>query len=215
MNDSRTTGILRLRHLREVSEAKSEEMAAERDRFSRLACHTSAPRVVSSFNLFQTPAELAARLAGMFSKFGRVLEPSAGLGRLYRAVRAVSADQMTLVDISKDCCGELYRATEGDANARIFCGDFLAMDSVRLGGTFDAIIMNPPFKMGTDIKHVLHAKSLLSPGGRLVSLVAAGPRQRAALSPIVSEWVDLPAKSFASEGTRVGAAIVSIDRSSN
>ena len=61
--DSRRTGILRLRHLQEVTEAHGEEMAARRERFARLADPSSAPRAVSAFNLFQTPPELAERLA--------------------------------------------------------------------------------------------------------------------------------------------------------
>jgi hypothetical protein len=42
----------------------------------------------------------------------------------------------------------------------------------------------------------------------LVSLCAAGPKQRKALEPIADEWHDLPAGSFKSEGTNVSAAIV-------
>lgn len=216
-SDSRRHGVNRLKALREVTEAKAEEMAAERPRFQRLADDRNAPRVVSSFNLFQTPEPLAARLASMFPTFGRTLEPSAGLGRLYRAVRARDADcPITLVDISPECCGELYRETEGDGNAKLITGDFLTMDAARLG-LFDSIIMNPPFKMGTDTRHVRQALTLLVPGGLLVSLCAAGPKQRKALGPLVEtggEWIDLPAGSFASEGTNVNAAIVVIRKNS-
>jgi 16S rRNA G1207 methylase RsmC len=144
--------------------------------------------------------------------FGRVLEPSAGLGRLYRAVRSRSADcPITLVDASPECCGELYRATEGDGAARLVAGDFLAMDAARLG-EFDAVVMNPPFTMGTDVKHVRHALTFLAPRGRLVAVCANGPKQRAALRPIAAQWIDLPAGSFKSEGTNVNAAIVVIDK---
>jgi hypothetical protein len=38
-------------------------MAYERPRFERLANNDSAPRVVSSFNLFQTPEHIADRMA--------------------------------------------------------------------------------------------------------------------------------------------------------
>lgn len=84
---SQQLGRLRLRHLLEVTEAEGENMATERERFERLADPGSRPRVVSSFNLFQTPEPLAARMASLLTP-GRTLEPSAGLGRLYRAVRA-------------------------------------------------------------------------------------------------------------------------------
>lgn len=213
--ESRRTGILRLRHLLEVTEAKGEELAEAAPRFKALADKSAAPRVVTAFQLFQTPPELTARIAGMFpTGFGRTLEPSAGLGRLYRAVRAIDAAcPVVLVEQSPACAGELYRATEGDGAASLHVADFLTMDAGRLG-LFDSILMNPPFHRGADVRHVLHAVKLLAPGGRLVSVVAAGPRQRVALLPLASEWIDLPAGSFRSEGTGVETALVVIDKES-
>ncbi len=217
--DSRRTGILRLRHLQEVTEAKAEEMAEASPRFARLADKTaSAPHVVVAFQLFQTPEPLAARLVELATEAGRelgaTLEPSAGLGRLYRAIRAVAGDcPVVLVDVAPACCGELYRATAGDEAARLVTGDFLAMDAGRLG-LFDTVVMNPPFRLGADVKHVRHALTLLKPGGRLVAIVAAGPKQRAAFQGggIAAKWIDLPAGSFKSEGTSVNAAIVVLDK---
>lgn len=211
MNESRKTGLLRLRHLLEVTETKGEEMDAERGRFERLADPSSAPRVVAAFNLFQTPEPLAAQLAGLFAAFGRTLEPSAGLGRLYRAVRQRDVDcQVVLVENAPECCRELYLATERDEQAQLVQGDFLACGAERLG-LFDSVIMNPPFCRGTDIRHIRHALSLLRPGGRLAAIVYNGARQRAALQPLASDWIDLPAGSFKGEGTNVGTAIVVID----
>ena len=46
-NDSRRTGLLRLRHLREVTEARGEEMEQQAKRFARLADPASKPRVVT------------------------------------------------------------------------------------------------------------------------------------------------------------------------
>lgn len=209
MRQSQLTGRLRLARLQELTEAADDEMGLERHRFARLADPQAAPRVVSSFNLFQTPPDLAARLAGMFDHIGRTLEPSAGLGRLYKALRAVSpACPVVLVEQSAECCGELYRATEADNNCRLVQGDFLACNDL---GLFDSILMNPPFKMGTDVKHIRHAATMLAPGGRLVALCANGPKQRAGLQPIATTWTELPPSTFASEGTRVAAAIVTID----
>jgi 16S rRNA G1207 methylase RsmC len=211
MSDSQRKGRLRLRHLLEVTEAAGEEMDAERGRFDRLADPASAPRVVSAFNLFQTPELLAARLVDHLDGFGSILEPSAGLGRIYRAIRAANPGAAcTLVEIAADCCAELYRATEGDAAARLVQGDFLACTVERLG-LFDAVAMNPPFKMGTDVKHIRHALGFLKPGGRLVTLCADGPKQRAALQPLATSWESLPAGSFKSEGTNVAAALCVID----
>lgn len=207
---SRLTGLERLRVLREVSESTGEDMANARGRFERLADPASAPRVVSSFNLFQTPEPLAAQLAGMFGKFGRTLEPSAGLGRLYRAVRRLSSCRIVLVDNSPECCRELYIATAGDGGARLVQRDFLACQPSDLG-YFDSIIMNPPFKNGADIRHIQHARTFLAPGGRLAAICANGPKQRSALMPLAGAWHDLPPGSFKGEGTNVNAAIVVFD----
>lgn len=189
-------------------------MDGQRERFRRLSQESAAPRVVSSFNLFQTPPDVAARLvalAGDGRGLGRVLEPSAGLGRIYAAVRAAErAAPVVLVDVSAECAGELYRATEGDEAASLIVGDFLTLGVDRLG-RFDSVIMNPPFKMGTDIKHIRHAAGLLQPGGRLVSVCAAGPKQRRAFAGAAGvRWIDLPAGTFKGEGTDVAAAIVVI-----
>lgn len=211
-NPSLNTGRLRLRHLLEVTEAVGEEMAVERGRFERLRDPSAAPRVVSSFNLFQTPPKLAANLAilarlNTLCPTGRILEPSAGLGRLYRAARDSTSCPITLVDLAPDCCGELYREIQCDEAARLIQADFLACDAERLGGLFDRVLMNPPFKQGRDIKHIEHARRLLAPGGRLVALCANGPRQQATLRPAAAEWYPLPEGSFRSEGTNVHAAI--------
>lgn len=212
MRESQLTGRLRLRHLLETTEAVAEEMAVERLRYERLADPTSAPRVVSAFNLFQTPPNLATRLVSHLDDFKSILEPSAGLGRIYQAIReAEPTADCTLVEVAPGCAGELYRATENDSNARLVQGDFLAMSPDRLG-MFCAVAMNPPFKQGTDIRHILHALDFVRPGGRLVALCANGPRQRAKLKPIATIWEELPAGSFKSEGTNVNAALLVIDK---
>ena len=92
---------------------------------------------------------------------------------------------------------------------KVRCADFLTLNGEL--GQFDRIVMNPPFADGADVRHVEHARTKLKPGGRLVSVVANGPRQRAGLEPIASEWIDLPAGSFKDQGTSVNAAIVVID----
>ena len=207
------TGILRLLHLREQAEATGETMAGERKRFAALADPASAPRVVSAFNLFQTPPALAERVAGcllpVVGNDARILEPSAGLGRLYRAIRqAGHAGPIVMVEQSPDCCRELYALTTDDPLATLKQGDFLAKDADDLGGLFDGVIMNPPFKQWRDIKHIRHALTLLKPGGRLVAICGNGPRQREQLQSLADEWHDLPAKTFAEEGTNVNAALI-------
>jgi len=204
------TGKLRLLHLRDQNDAAGEAMSRERDRFARIAGEEPT-RAISSFNLFQTPediaADMAATLAGLIPAGGRVLEPSAGLGRLCRSARRHGLGPIVMVESSPECCAELYRQSE-QTGYRLVQADFLACDAGRLGGLFDGVIMNPPFKQGRDIKHIRHAFAMLKPGGVLISLCFNGVRQNKHLRPIVDTWQELPAGSFKAEGTAAGVALL-------
>lgn len=207
---------LRLLHLRECTEAAGEEMADQRGRFESLADPSAAPRAVSAFNLFQTPATVAEKMASWIlpalDATSRVLEPSAGLGRLYRAVRDMGHDgPITLIEQAPQCCRELYDLTAEDRQATLKQGDFLAQTPEECG-KFAGILMNPPFKMGRDIRHIMHAVDFLDEGGVLVALCYAGPRQQTQLKPIADYWEDLPPNTFKSEGTRADVALLVITR---
>jgi hypothetical protein len=83
-------------------------------------------------------------------------------------------------------------------------------------GTFDRIVMNPPFANADDIKHTMHALKMLKPGGRLVAICANGPRQNDKLRPIVEAcggiWEELPSDIFISAGTSVRTVLLMLDR---
>lgn len=208
MRESQLNGRARLSDLKGEHAMADTEMRQQRCRFDRLADPQSATRHVSSFNLFQTPMEIADMMAMELGTRRRVLEPSAGLGRLYRAALIRCGDfDGVLVDVSEDCCRELRLIAK--AGDRVVNRDFLAMTDL---GQFDGIIMNPPFKMGTDVKHILHAHSMLEHGGRLVSLCACGPRQIKSIQSIATTWRVLPSNSFRSEATAVEVAMVVIDK---
>lgn len=206
---SQLAGRSRLRALRVDHARDGADLDCERERFTRLADPASAPRAVSAFNLFQTPEALALRMAGMLGERQRVLEPSAGLGRLYFAVRSFSDCDIVAVEASAECAGELSRTTRDDSRARVICSDFMAQDADSLG-TFGGVIMNPPFKRGLDIVHIQHALGFLEPGGLLVGLCATGPKQYESIEPIADSWKELPAGTF--DGTRVVAALFTIQR---
>jgi len=120
---------------------------------------------------------------------------------------------LTVVEINSVLAAFLNERFSGNGWATI-CADFLEIDKP---WQFDRVVMNPPFVNGSDIKHVRHALKMVKPGGRLVAIVAAGPRQHEAFvtSPPACcrkvEWIPLPADSFADQGTNVNTAIVVID----
>lgn len=161
-------------------------------------------------DLFPTPAALARRMvdAADIQPGDRVLEPSAGTGNLADAIlrRAAASQGVTLQLVERD--RRLADALE-KFGAPVRCADFLECNGDI--GTFDRIVMNPPFSGGVDIAHIRHARAHLKPGGRLVALCADGPRQRAAFADdgaIVYE--SLPAGTFAEAGTGVNVALLII-----
>ncbi|HLX60309.1 MAG TPA: DUF3560 domain-containing protein [Planctomycetota bacterium] len=177
-------------------------------------------QVVSAPQLFPTPPALAREMADRAGILAgkRVLEPSAGTGNILRAIldSATGADCVRVVAVEVNAA--LARGLEeqrrrtlhaNETNFEIRCADFLECNGDL--GAFDRILMNPPFENASDIKHILHARHMLKPGGRIVAICANGPRQREQLKPLASEWRDLPADTFKASGTSVNAALVVID----
>ena len=147
----------------------------------------------------------------MISKAGnlegkRILEPSAGLGRIYSGIKENNGEDITLIEQDASLCSELYKMTEADKETKLLQGDFLSKD---LDG-FDIIIMNPPFKMGTDIKHINHALRMLNKGGLLIALCYDGVKQNKQLKPISDTWEALPENSFKDSGTSANINIITI-----
>lgn len=197
--------VSRLLSLQAQNDAAGAEMAIESARFDRIK--GVKPVAVSSFNMFQTPETVAARMAealpGDFFPL-TVLEPSAGLGRLYRAsLRRFPEARYTLVENSPACAAHLWNLP-----VEFMQRDFLTVSSRE----FDLIIMNPPFKQGTDIKHIKHAAEILAPGGILISLCYNGVRQNEILKPLTDTWEVLPENSFRESGTGASVAMITIHR---
>ena len=165
-------------------------------------------QVVSAPQLFPTPPDLAAR---MVEELGIeagdvVLEPSAGTGNLLTAImNDDTARAVVAVEINATLADRLrreYPLTD------VHNFDFLTYER---SSKVDRIVMNPPFQNGDDIKHIKHALTMLKEGGRLVALCANGPRQRDQLMPLCQLWEDLPAGTFAAQGTMVNVALLIIE----
>lgn len=156
-----------------------------------------------------TPADLAARMVELadIEPGMRVLEPSAGTGRILEQLP--EGCEVVAVEINAALGGRL------DADRRaVVIGDFLQCTPETLWGSFDRILMNPPFANADDIKHIRHALRFLKPGGKLVAICANGPRQNDQLRPLVEqhggEWENLPPDTFAESGTAVNTALFTL-----
>lgn len=171
-------------------------------------------------DFFQTPPALAKRMAEWALSSGdRVLEPSAGLGRIAEAVRATSPEHRLIV-VEKDAArAERLQVRFGTLGDKVIVADFLSCTPQELG-TFDAVVMNPPFSQAQECAHVLHALSFLRPGGRLISVASAGVRYRKdkpyvalreRLDELEAEVEDLPDGTFEAEGTSVRTVLIKVE----
>jgi phospholipid N-methyltransferase len=160
-------------------------------------------QVVAAPQLFPTPSPLAARMVELaeIEEGHTLLEPSAGTGALLDAMSVCV--RPTIVEINVTLAARLRQRFDSVLNVDFLeCGQEL--------GLFDRIMMNPPFVNGADIRHIQHAARMLAPGGRLVALCAAGPRQTEALRPMAEHWEVLPPGAFAEQGTNVNVALLTI-----
>ena len=167
---------------------------------------------------FPTPAVITLRMAQLAKlKPGMsILEPSAGDGAIASwLVRNIPGLRLVLVELNPSRHAILVKG-----GFRAICGDFIAMNPKALG-RFDRVVMNPPFQGQLDLVHVKHAFEFLRPGGRLVSILAAGVDFREnRLTNEFRTWVKklkgqilpLPPNSFKASGTAVNTAILVIDK---
>jgi SAM-dependent methyltransferase len=211
----------RLHGLRLENDAAGFALDELRPRFERLAGrheNGTAPRAVSAFQLFQTPPDLAARLvAALELQPGQtVLEPSAGLGRILDALP--KGCNVVAVEMAANIAGELFQQNRPDV--KLIQRDFLtcspddpAFNSGPGASRFDAVAMNPPFHLRADVRHILHARQFLKPGGRLAALCFDTPHRAKALRHLCATWEHIPAGTFGKEGTSVPTVLLTMEAS--
>lgn len=170
-----------------------------------------------SGDFFQTPEKLAAKMATWAVHHGdRVLEPSAGAGRLVHAALAAGARSVTCVEKDPKRAEALSKQFEGFP-VTVLCADFMSVVFNEIGGIpFDSVVMNPPFSRSADAQHIERAARFLKSGGRLAAVAGAGLsfRQTAAYKEartLVGETniEPLPDRTFSAEGTDVSTVLVS------
>jgi predicted RNA methylase len=162
---------------------------------------------------FPTPYSIVTQMikAAGIREGQSVLEPSAGSGNI--------ADRLAFDHCAAVECVERHASLADilrDKGHNVQQCDFLGFEPL---SPFDAVIMNPPFEGGADVRHVRHAFTMLKKGGVLVSIMGAGVSFRQdRLYSEFREWVetnggefaDIPAGSFKESGTGVASVMLTI-----
>lgn len=206
----------RLHALRMENDAARFAQEEIKPRFDRMAGrfeNGTAPRAVVAPQLFQTPKDIAAQLVEMLApkRGARILEPSAGLGRILDALQPFAPSEVVAVEIAAACAGELFRQER--AGVTILQRDFLKVTPAETG-LFDAVAMNPPFTMRADVRHIWHAWDFLKPGGRLAAICFDTEARRAEFRELAQEWRALPPGTFRESGTSVPVAVFTMEKGS-
>lgn len=177
--------------------------------------------MAKNFGAFWSPPAVVQRVidaaylvrADTPARTRRVLEPSAGTGAIALAAADLGHD-VTCVELQRDLAGAL---AESGRFSDVHHADFLDVTPGAIG-TFDLVLMNPPFDRGLDVDHVHHALDFLAPGGLLVAVMSAGVEFRQdrrttslrtrAIDKMGGRFQDLPHGSFAESGTMVNTCIL-------
>lgn len=132
---------------------------------------------------FPTPRPVIERMLvlAQIENQHRVLEPSCGKGDILDAIREQHPD-VELHAIERNYTLAEVLAAKGHT---VEFADFLDHQ-----GSYDRILMNPPFENSQDAEHVQHAYTLLAPGGRLVSVMCEGPFFRSDVKSVAfRDWL--------------------------
>lgn len=161
---------------------------------------------------YPTPVSVAKRTVDLCDiKHGmRVLEPSAGQGRLVDQI--MTKCEIVCVEPMPENSSVLRR--KGYRTVEAFFEDF-AVDC----GMFDRIVMNPPFSMQRDALHVMLAYDLLRKGGILTAIVSENSLHynteisdifRSFLCETNAEIFPIPFSAFEESGTMIDTVIIRI-----
>lgn len=177
------------------------------------------------FDLFETPERVVEQMIEHAlipdqtdihdpKKVMKVLEPSAGRGRIVKAVRKTGAIvfayevQKPLADLVTT-----YMYPQGAC----CCKNFLEVEP---NPVFDRVLMNPPFSKQADIAHVTHALKFVRPGGMLISIMSPSftfrtDRKTTAFKELLDscdlyEITVLPTGTFKESGTMVSTLMLKV-----
>jgi hypothetical protein len=208
------------RLLQSMIEGNTAERA-KRERLRKIDALEAEIKLSNIPGYFPTPAPVVeimlrrARLSRL-SKGMRILEPEAGSGHIADAIHAAYPE------LELEVIEPVLRLREilQIKGYKLVGDDFLQVSTADLG-TYNRIIMNPPFERQQDLDHIRHAYKLLAPCGALVSVLSPSfefrsdrksTEFRAWLDEVNATWENLPDGAFKASGTGVSTRLLVIER---
>lgn len=153
------------------ADSEDDEELKKRQAEAELASKIGALAGLKIAGYFPTPEKVAeemVKIAGV-SEGDRVLEPSAGSGRLADAARRMGA-VVDCVEVS----GRLVEILQMKGH-KVRQTDFMDLPIPPAEDLYDVVLMNPPFENAQDAEHVQRAYRFVKPGeGVLVAIVCEG-----------------------------------------
>ena len=159
---------------------------------------------------YPTPNKIASQMVKLAElvEGDIVLEPSAGRG----AILDLFPANVQKIAVEYDEGNAAILEAKGH---NVICGDFLAVKDLNV----TKVIMNPPFSKYQDVQHVMHAYSMLKPGGILVAIINENTLHRGktnnscrrfleVLKGVKHEIIHLEEGTFSESGTMINTAII-------
>lgn len=173
------------------------------------------------YQFFETPADLAFNMVGRLrlQPGERVLEPSAGRGRLVDPCGRAGA-HVTAIEIWDANIPYLEKLLP---TSNVIAADFLNTGSFD-GVGMDAVAMNPPFSNKQAVRHIRHAWGWLRDGGRMVAICDGGALvNQSAVERDFQKWLreigaeveQLAAGTFAESGTGVASHLIYAEKAAS
>lgn len=164
---------------------------------------------IKKFQFYPTPPEVSECLVDLaeIRVWHSILEPSAWDGAILQAL-PTGCKNVTAIELDEKRYDTLKKYA-----SKVECTDFLQWNDEK----YQRIVMNPPFAKSQDVKHILHAYSLLTEGWILVSVASASIQTRSwtlydELHSLNPEFIELPEWSFKESGTMVNTVIVKLTK---
>jgi len=165
-----------------------------------------------AYQFYETPEMLAHVLVKKadIQPGQTVLEPSAGKGRIAQSIR--------LAGVEPDTC-ELWGLNKEALQHENF--NIVADDFLQFTGSYDRIVMNPPYAKGAEIEHVMHAFDCLNGGGIIVAVVSQAWQHRtdkkyATFRSFIEQqqysWDELAPDTFRESGASVQTGILTMHK---